>query len=64
MWTARIVLLVTELLLAGGWFDPLLGRRKKRLSLAALIGLRTGCAFLQSPKSPGGHATCPPLFPS
>ena len=36
MWTARIVLLVTELLLAGGWFDPLLGRRKKRLSLAAL----------------------------
>ena len=36
MWTARICLLISELLLAGGWFDALLDRRRKRVLLAAL----------------------------
>ena len=39
MWTARICLLITELLLAGGWFDAPLGRRKKTVLLAALPAL-------------------------
>ena len=36
MWTARICLLMTELLLLGGWFDALLERSRKRVLLAAL----------------------------
>ena len=33
MWTARIALLSTGLLTLGGWFDPLLPKRKKRALL-------------------------------
>ena len=39
MWTARICLLITELLLGGGWFDALLDRSRKRVLLAALPAL-------------------------
>ena len=39
MWTARICLLMTELLLLGGWFDALLERSRKRVLLAALPAL-------------------------
>ncbi|MBQ6076608.1 MAG: hypothetical protein IJK88_00705 [Clostridia bacterium] len=39
MWTARICLLITELLLAGGWFDALFERRRKIAVLAALPAL-------------------------
>lgn len=36
MWTARICLLITELLLAGGWFDAMFDRRRKIAVLTAL----------------------------
>ena len=39
MWTARICFLITELLLAGGWFDALFERRRKIAVLAALPAL-------------------------
>ena len=39
MWTARICLLITLLLLSGGWFDALLDRRRKIVAFAALPAL-------------------------
>lgn len=51
MWTARIALLTTLLLTAGGWFDMLLPRWKKRAVLL-LLPVLFGLTFVPTLRTP------------
>lgn len=51
MWTAKIVLLVLELLIAGGWFDAILSKREKRCALFS-IPILFGLCFVPQLRAP------------